>query len=986
MTENTILDGAEVAIHSQSEVRGSNLCFHLREVGDLKLSSSAQNVNLNNAVIVKDIIRMFITGECDISEVDELVDEGIGDEYETSLTAKKRKEALARTLKRYLTSEKRMLSVPETKIINVNGSLFRVRPDAIYDDGKTLEGIVYRNCLPNVTQTGSKRDGSVEKCTELYLINEYLKTLVPYGESRQLKASYYFLRKPGDTKQFDPNFFGEGRNVVSLEDTYVNDSSGVETDNDKKLKEQIDEFEVGRECSGEDCENCILNNVCNYMGSPLHQEKKVGKKAAVTLTEAQQLVRDAKKGAIRVVAGAGAGKTECVVQRVVKLVTDAVAGGKSLRDACRAILMITFTEAGCKEMKARVRTRLEEHNLFIDAEDLAVKTFNQFAYEIVKRHYKDLGFTKEPAVIDDVRNSVIITQLLEKTVIGSLDYLHFSQCDKNTKGALACTAATFDILKNLRCDPLSTDTPSMVERELANKGFVLAFVPSMAISQLCMLFDDYSKRLIEDNLVVFADQEPMMLTVFEKHPDLVKELGYKHIIVDEFQDSNDVQMQTIQKLYEEADSLMVVGDDSQSIFGFRNTTPENILHFFDKMHIKDGIDLRLVDNYRSTPEILDLANKINGLNKNRIDKDLVSKRESSGRKPVIKGFHEKKDELDFIVSEIKRLIDEEHYVPEDIAFISFTNAELVKMGAALSEAGIPWVMMNPTVLMSNCKVIAALSLAEAFWTPDATRLYFDYLTALYDGNILMLPHKEINDQIKELQDKLMGMDQLAVPAQRQIFHDMLEALKAPKHVEKTEDGQIIISDSESSEDEIYDYFLELLYQCEDFPTELQYVADFRRYGTKVAKRMEQAYQGVVLTTAHSSKGLEWKVVFNSLTSYDNPFLHGRHDVELEERRRLLFVSLTRARDLLYVTGQYVAYSEVKDKSKAKDGDNKVYNQFLREAFEQNGDAYDPVDPMAEIKKAERKKKAAESARKRREKTKDAWAGFTKNLPGQTSFV
>lgn len=697
MAENNFLtnnEGEGIVVHSQSEVRSYNLCTHLRDVADINLQT-VKNTAFDNAIIAKDIIHMFINGECDISEIDELVDEGVCDEYETSLTGKKRKEALSNVLKRYCRSEKRKLSTPDSRVVNVENTLFRVKPDAIHDDGKTLEGIIYRNCMPDVTQTGRKRDGCVEKCTELYLLNEYLKEMVPHGQTRKLKASYYFLKKNGDSRQWTTDFFdGVGRNIVSLEDVYTNDGKRRKTTNDVELVKQINEWEVGRDCSGEACKKCLLNLSCNYVGSPIHMEKKAGSKTTVVPTEAQSQVIDFTQGVARVVAGAGAGKTECVVQRVVKLIKDMIAAGLSIKEACSTILMITFTEAGCKEMKHRVRTRLEEHSIFIDADDLKVATFNQFAFDIVRAHFHDVGFTQEPVVIDDVRKSVIITQLLNEHTISNIDYLHFSQDDKNTKGALICAGAVFDKLKELRVDPLATDTPDKVKRGLTETG-MYRFVDDIAIAQLCMLYDDYQTRLIEDNLITFADQEPMMMEVIDKNPSLINDMGYAHIIVDEFQDSNNIQMQTIKKLTTGQDfqSLMVVGDDSQSIFGFRNTTPDNILHFFEKMDVKDGIDLRLVDNYRSTPEILGLANKINGLNKNKIEKDLISRREH-GANPIIKGFHNKPEEYEFIANEIKRMIDEDGYVPEDFAFISFTNAELINMGAKLSAIGVPWVMMN----------------------------------------------------------------------------------------------------------------------------------------------------------------------------------------------------------------------------------------------------------------------------------------------------
>ena len=99
-----------------------------------------------------------------------------------------------------------------------------------------------------------------------------------------------------------------------------------------------------------------------------------------------------------------------------------------------------------------------------------------------------------------------------------------------------------------------------------------------------------------------------MLGFLDRHPDYLDELGYRHIIVDEFQDSNDTQLEIIRRLISTKcfKSLMVVGDDSQSIYGFRNTTPENILHFFEKIG-KVGEDLYLTENRRSTPEILELA-------------------------------------------------------------------------------------------------------------------------------------------------------------------------------------------------------------------------------------------------------------------------------------------------------------------------------------------------------------------------------------------
>lgn len=410
------------------------------------------------------------------------------------------------------------------------------------------------------------------------------------------------------------------------------------------------------------------------------------------------------------------------------------------------------------------------------------------------------------------------------------------------------------------------------------------------------------------------------------------------------------------------ESLMVVGDDSQGIYGFRHTSTENILHFFDKIGM-NGKDLYLVENRRSIPEILDLANKINEMNENRVDKDMIPVREH-GRKPVIRGFHSAAEEYSYVADNIQKLIAD-GTEPEDIAFIAAKKVELLKMGAELSKRGITWVMKNPLPLMENPHIKAALSLAEAFYQPEAEQLYFNYLIAAYDGEIFSrrtIP--QIKLDVLELKNRFLNMDLLDIAYQRTIFHEYLDKLKG--------------------NDEIYQYFLDLVYGNEDFQSELEYMHNFMRFGSGVAKKMEQKYKGVVLTTAHSSKGLEWKCVFNSVTGYDNEALHGGSKQEaIEEVRRLLFVSITRARDLLWVTGQYVAYGPK---------DDRTYNQFLKNVFDAAEETYCPIDPSESLKEDIRKQKAA-ARRKRRsskssgemtEEQKAEYARMTRNST-QISF-
>lgn len=894
------------------DFRGIHRCNKLRSMDGFNLQT-AKGQQFDNAIIAKEILNGYFDGKYQISEFDDLVSQGIEDDFLTTKTGELRKERLVKCLARAAQCEKRSSIVGTKQIIKIGPYNVSVKPDRIFRTATSIELVIYRTGKPNVSMKGRKEDVGVNQCIELYLLLLYGRNLLQPGEMKEIKASYYFLRKNTDNKQWNSDFFdATGGNIVYLEEVYTG-GSNLETDYDKSFKTQIQEFIKGGECTEEDCKNCQYKMLCNYQKAPEPYEKKtlVSKKGTIIPSPAQQEIIDFRSGVCRVNATAGAGKTECMTERGARMIAEGVNP--------ESILFITFTDAGAIEMKERIIKKLATRNLVIDADKINAMTFNTFAFRIVKEQFQVCGFSKQPAVIDEVRNSVIITQMLEETPVVGLDYLNFKVNQPNCKGALACASRIFDTIKSKNLDVSDKKTAFQeLSTFLKKKGEYYRFYNDTALMQLIDLYVEYNKRLKEDCLVQFSDQEPLMNYVLSVYPDYLNKYGYHHIIVDEFQDSNDVQLDTIKKLTQcpSFESLMVVGDDSQSIYGFRNTSPENILHFFEKLGLP-GKDLYLTDNRRSTPEILELANKINNLNTEKVDKDMNATREH-GYKPIVAGFFNKQAEYDYIANEIHRQI-KNGVVPEDIAFIAAKKTELVAMAAELSKRKIPWVMKNPMPLMENSRVQAALSIADAFYQPDAEDLYFNYLIAKYDGEIFTQHNKkDIETEIHLMKRQFQSMDMLQIGYQRILFHRLLDAIKGT--------------------DEIYQYFLDLVYANEDLQSELQYIQNFKQFGESTSKKMEQNYAGVVLTTAHSSKGLEWPIVFNSISNYDAQYLHnGKKSLkDIEEKRRLLFVSMTRARDLLYVTGQYVAYG--------KKGEY-VYNQFLREVYEASGLAYNPIDPM-----------------------------------------
>lgn len=908
------------AYKSSGYYRGKNRCVKLRQ-HDLQLTSE-KNSAYDTAVTEKDILKNIFEGNFEKEELKDLVSQGVEDRFKA--------QEVTRDLTRYIKSETRTPKIAHTKYFQIGEEKVRVKPDFIFDDGSTIEIVFMRSSKPDVTMRGKKNDTGVNQSLELWygIIygRAYRKEIKE--EKRNIKSSYYFIRKDTDKAfgLYDNDFFSNsGKNVVFLYEGY--DEKGINAENtDANFFPQLEAFAEGTECTADDCKSCMNRTSCEYQKSPEPFERKENKKnGTITLSDAQAAIVAFRKGIARVIAKAGSGKTECSTERTAQMYTEGVDPA--------SFLSITFTDAGANEMKERITKKCEARGLGIAGDDIKAMTFHKFGLNIIRDNYEMFGYTKAPQIVDtdDVKKKRLFDRLLIEDDLYTLQN-RFSILDWAIK-VHAC-------IKNNEIDIDSDDAPTLIQREMDNN-----FMSYQDVENLIEIARKFDTQLKENNLLTFADIEPMMNQVLRERPEYLNSLGLKHILVDEFQDSNDAQMETI-KLLISADgfeSLMVVGDDSQSIYGFRNTSQENILYFFEKLGVT-GTDFRLDENRRSTEEILSFANRIDALNENRAGGDMIAVR-GGGYKPVVRAYWNRDEEYDFIVDQIKKGIASKRYIPEEFAVIAYKKSELVAIAGKLSQAGIPWVTKYPMPLADNSRVQAAISLASAFYQPEAENLYFNYLVALNDGDIFEdMTNEEIKAKVAELKSEWMGMDMLDIPYQRKIFHEKLEAIKG--------------------NDELYAAFLELLYENEDLQSELEFICDFRKYGDTVAKKLENDYAGVVLTTAHSSKGLEWPVVFNTISGYDNKFLHkggAKCAAEIEEKRRLLYVSVTRARDILYVTGQYVAYGNSMDYT---------YNQFLREAMECAYMDYNPVKP---------ERKPARS--KSNEMTEEQKAAYNKQVKG-----
>ena len=918
-----------------SELRTQESCSVRRMHDGITLENEKPQVYLLVS-IVKDILLDALFEKGDFApkngvavDIDAVVRQRLADGFEALEYLNEKQKELkmeeeADRILRYLSWETRPLTMAKSKTLDIYGIDVEVNPDVISISEDGIEVIKFKDSKPDKIKDGT---------LELYSMLRYAESLVPKGNTANVTASYYCLGRDDDkTNDFKAVFTemdakgkGIGGNIIQMNDTYT---EGVVSDLDKSMEPLFDKYFKGDLVEDADCSHCEFYNICHYKEAPKYIVKTRRTRSISDmmdgLTKDQDAAVNFRKGIARINAGAGAGKTLVIALRAAILLYN----GVKPEELC----LLTFTNAGAAEMKERIKLYTDDLGIKADLTKLVCTTFNSFCYEEDKKNYQKLGFTEEPQVLDDIERTALIANLLKGTNLDGADYKNFDCSLPNCRGVLTVVSHAFDLIKK---NGFNAGDEEALKEALGND---MKFISITALPELIKLSNRYNADLCKANLVDFSDQEALFFDLLSMDPLYAEHFGFKHIIIDEFQDSDKKQVDLIKQLIDTStfESLMVVGDDSQAIFSFRDVTPEYIINF-EKYMGKPVTDFYLLENHRSQQEIIDLANRVNALNQNRVIKDLKATR-PAGEKPIVRGCYKKEDEMDYIAKEIKKKIDS-GTKPEDIAFIAGDRYALQDVGDALSKLDIPWVSLNPEKYIENSRVLACIALNRAMNDPRDTEDILTYLNCLY-GNKLFDGRTD-EDIACLIEGTAAEFSLLPYEEKQEEFHKRAEEL--------------------DQDDEIYQKFLEKIKRKKTFETESKYIHDFQLYGKDEGERRTRDYSGVVLSTAHSSKGLEWPVVFLSISKFHKAGFNPRERDTLEEKRRLLFVSMTRARDELVITGQYVACG-----SKAK---GYTYNWFLKELYDLVGQEFVPTDPMEKEHREIRKKEVEEAAKLRREKRK-----------------
>lgn len=754
---------------------------------------------------------------------------------------------------RYLEFEKiqtcKIVAQDFSNKVKVMGEEHTISAHRLIDRGGSLECIRYIYKQPEMSYR-SRINGpatnpdllALQRCGEAEAAKRGLAGKPVFG-------SFYYMKSSMDTsRQLSPTFEARaGANIVNYRFT-----AGEEANLAKEYKGKKPDASVCAE-NDRDCRGCVFEDLCHteFVKRDLEKAKPVEETALdkIVMTPSQLKFVSFDTGECRVNAVAGSGKTTIVTLRTLRLI----------EEGCKPeeILMITFTDKACGEMRSRLRRYAKGAVLAdegIDTEKIVVETFNSFGQKLLDIHYDKLGFTEPPQLVDEIVKKDIIIELLDKHRTLPMDYRNPFMDLPNACGAVTQMGRIIDSLKANH-----VETPAEVEGLVANN-----LVPRA--KEILAIYEAYNAKLVELNRIDYEDQLRLILQL--KSYGVFAALPYKHIVVDEFQDSNRNQIGLILEMAKEdkaLQSVVVVGDELQAIYGFRDANPENLVNF--GTFFPGMVDIPLEDNFRSQTPIIDMANRIL-TREARIAKVIKAHRKEEGVEPVLMSIENPDEEYDLYTRQAKKLI-RTGTPPRDIAVLCRTKSELLSVQHHMEEAGIPTILRVPEVIGDAPYVKAIIGLASFLLNHSDTLGLALYRKSLgedpFDAEALAKDAEELGKQYDELTTE---------ESRIMLFAGMIKNAR---------------------EDYIADAFAEDVL-TKGFHTAhdiFEYCVKYRDYKVKETKStVHEDADAVNLITVHSAKGLEWPVVMLSLRKFRPTS---------EEEHRLLYVAVTRAKEKLLIT-------------------------------------------------------------------------------------
>jgi DNA helicase-2/ATP-dependent DNA helicase PcrA len=603
------------------------------------------------------------------------------------------------------------------------------------------------------------------------------------------------------------------------------------------------------------------------------------------LNSQQQLAVDSLTGPVLLLAGAGTGKTTVIVHRIANLIRHNIRPEN--------ILAVTFTNKAAREMKERVKEMLGAK-----ADSMTVSTFHSFCATVLRRHINRLGYSRNFNIATDSYQNGLIREII------SSEGLAGKKLDPGL--VLHQISMAKSALKS--ADQLS-------EEKKAGSLF------------LPQLYRRYQLRLQQMDMLDFDDMLMLTVQLWQQFPEILYQYQekYSHLMIDEYQDTNQAQLQIMLLLAGKAGNIAVVGDDDQSIYGWRGADLGNILRF--ESYFPNAKVIRLEQNYRSTNTILKSANAVIAGNRNRREKNLWSQ-QGDGEKILGVSCADEKAEADFISKYI-------HSQSQDLSYRDFvvlfrSNHQARVLEEQFRKARIPYVLVGASSFYQNKEILDAISFLQLINNPsdDFSFLRVVNVPPRGIGDVSIARLREFREITRQNFNQLLNapgtLEKLPDEAASSLRH--FQRLLQKARDEFAQAGQLF--EKSRSFFEAVDYFdglgrmykpredalrrrdnlREFLNSLAEFDEEQRNRKNLREFletlalqdhSDKQEKDKNRNSDLVTLMTVHAAKGLEFRsVLLAGLERNIFPHQRALEEGNEEEERRLFYVAITRARENL----------------------------------------------------------------------------------------
>ena len=607
------------------------------------------------------------------------------------------------------------------------------------------------------------------------------------------------------------------------------------------------------------------------------------------LNPAQREAVEQTEGPILILAGAGSGKTRVLTTRIGYLM-------KEKKVKAENILAITFTNKAANEMRERVDETLNDE----DTSAMWITTFHSCCVRILRKSINKIGYNRSFVIYDSSDQVTLVKDCLRE--------LNYSEKAMDPKYIISVISNAKDKLIN----------PKQFREKYKN---------DFSKSKIADVYALYQDRLKRNSALDFDDLISKTVELFREHEDVLDfyRNRFRYIMVDEYQDTSRAQYELVRLLAQGHQNICVVGDDDQSIYGWRGADIRNILEFerdYDDVHV-----IKLEQNYRSTQIILDAANYLIKNNIERKRKKLWSEKKE-GELIKIQLAETEVDEAEFVANTISTMVRTGERSYKDFAVLYRANAQARPVEDALNRAGIPYNIYGGTKFYERKEIKDMVAYLRVIQNPQDD-ISLKRIINVPRRGIGLRTIEKIEDRASLKEESLYsvlididGNSDISRKAKASIngfvdimstFRSLKQIYPASKMIEKVMDitgylDELEKDKSEESQDRIENLkeFISVAMEFESKNEDTSLEAFLTNVAlTSEPNEEEEHADRVSLMTIHSAKGLEFPVVF--LTGMEEKLfpiaraIASMQDTQIEEERRLCYVGITRAKEELFMT-------------------------------------------------------------------------------------